>query len=269
MPQATSGSLHAPVVTTSLSGRALLVRDRQKNYIKYETRIRTCLATLAFFFKRHVSFFGRMKSLGLVRPEIGLSFGILGNALDAATFKLVVEPWPTGSGWIVNAWPTTDSLRGHLRANGRCARAVARLEDSCKLDTLYFLPLLRQPITGVDHSACNSEQCNAENIDEATYESSHIARFCTCKHINVDNETVVSTLRKGEIPVILLYPSFSNTVSPLTVSQAYEDTEYVAISHVWQDKMGNTRFNSLPYCVLKHLRTLVERRVQRSCKVSV
>lgn len=225
-----------------------------KAYLTYSSKIRTCLATLALFFKRHVSFIGRMKSEGLVCPEIGLSLGILGNVLEAATFQLVVEPWPTASGWILNAWPPPDALRSHYRAGGRCARAAARLEDACKLDTLYYLSLLRQPITGVDHSACNSEQCNAENLDEVNYEPGHTTSSCTCNHISIDNDTVCSTLKGGGIPVVILDASSSNYVSPLAVSHAGADIEYVAISHVWMDKMGNTRSNSLA--------TLVKRTAQ-------
>ena len=233
-----------------------------REYLGYESRIRACLATLALFFKRHVSFIGRMNFAGLVRPEIGLSFGILGSALDAATFQLVVEPWPTASGWIANAWPPTESLRSHFRANGRCIRAAARLEDACKLDTLYFLSLLRQPITGVDHSGCDSEQCNAESIDEDNYEPRHIADLCTCNHISIDNDVVCSILKEGGIPVLLLNSPSSTDGSPLIISQAGADTEYIAISHVWMDKMGNTRSNSLPSCLITHLCTLVKRTAQ-------
>ena len=240
----------------------LTPRVPPRKYLVYEARIRACLATLVLFFKRHVSFLGRLKSEGLVRPEIGLSFGILGSALDAATFQLVVEPWPTGSGWTANAWPPTDSLRSYFRRNGSCARTAARLETTCKLDTLYFLSLLPQPITGLDHSACNSEQCNAENIDEATYEPRHITTFCTCKHISINNDAVCSILDEGAIPVVIPDHSLSGDGSPLTVSQAGADLEYIAISHVWMDKMGNTKFNSLPSCIIRHLSTLVERTAQ-------
>lgn len=237
-------------------------RVPMSDYAAKESRIRSCLATLALFFKRHVSFIGRMKSEGLVGFEIGLSIGILGNALDAATFQLLVEPLPTASGWISNAWPPTDSLRSHYRANGRCACAAARLEGSCKLDTLYYLSLLRQPIAGADHSACNSEQCSAENIDQTTYEPGHMTSCRTCEHIAIDNDAVCSILAKGGIPVVLLDLPSSNDIPSLAVSQAGADTEYIAISHVWMDKMGNTRSNSLPHCLLKYLESLVRRTAQ-------
>ncbi|MDI1486487.1 MAG: hypothetical protein OHK93_005717 [Ramalina farinacea] len=74
-------------------------------------------------------------------------------------------------------------------------------------------------------------------------------------------EEIGSILRNGDIPLIAM--DTSTSPSQMEVVRYKEQSEYcndyVAISHVWSDGLGNPKANSLPRCQLDHIQHLVNK----------
>jgi Heterokaryon incompatibility protein (HET) len=223
--------------------------------------IRECLAKVNEITNRTVIIGGvTYRAMNqLVRPEIFLSFQILGSTLENAIPRLLLDR-PNISkderGTRLN-WLITDFLNSRLLQNGICPYTITRIERDFRPDALYFLSLLHFPPTEEEHSGCNSSDCKFEIVDEESYEPRHLESNCTCGYyVTVDSTQLCAILENGQIPILQIEPH-SRFGSSIVVTAATPGTDYIAISHVWSDKMGNVKSNSIRGCMFKHLEGLI------------
>jgi len=163
--------------------------------------------------------------------------------------------------WVQNieyfSW-SFGSFGKHLLVEaGWCLGELHMLEISMPA-VLYYLSFFDRKRLGKDHGGCSEVRCTANQIDEKVYRTKHVSEGCGCQHVVVEDVTsthrpVSDVLRGGRIPVLSL-----SSASTVVVSDTETAGRYVAISHVWSDGLGNTQRNSLPFCQLQKLQSLVD-----------
>lgn len=147
-------------------------------------------------------------------------------------------------------------LQLRLRNAGWCPSFMSRCED-LKVASVYFLSHFPNPGRGKCHRDCCSSRCNANQIrkeDYFTKTAKHINSECA--YITADAETLITTLKRGRIPLISGITDDDTLGYRIEFVDADADTRYIAVSHVWSDGMGNPNSKSLPLC---QLQVLIER----------
>jgi hypothetical protein len=145
-----------------------------------------------------------------------------------------------------------------LKDSGWCPREVWSIIKRYNSSMGYYLSHLSRPGLDKDHSKCTSLVCTAYNIEESSYRIQHIESLPCCKSTPVEVKDLVSILARGYIPVIECLEQDHGQLS-IRVLEATSDTEYVAISHVWSDGLGNPYNNAFPQCQLRQLYSLCKR----------
>ncbi|KAK6356072.1 hypothetical protein TWF718_000446 [Orbilia javanica] len=150
-----------------------------------------------------------------------------------------------------------------------CPVEKAQLANSSPAFLCYLLSLPETNRFAGQHGDCTKTNCVGNNITEETYVTKHVDESCECEHDGPDIEDVKKCLRDGHIPSLLIsivdgvYKGIK--VKAQKVEQAsiwrYHHTksglakslDYVALSHVWSDGLGNPFANTLPRCQLRRL----------------
>jgi hypothetical protein len=201
--------------------------------------------------------------------KILLSIVLLGQHIDAAFQQLheslCNEP-RTSSGR--KNWEFTRLGYNLLTEAGWCLGEISNFRQSTpNVACLYYISFFDRKSLGRDHSKCSTEQCIANNINDAQYVVRHVDNTCNgcCSHIVVEdqgetNGPITTALLGGNIPtisVVMDNETRKHKVVVTTHLPTMEIRRYVAISHVWSDGLGNPRRNSLPTCQLLRLQKLV------------
>lgn len=117
---------------------------------------------------------------------------------------------------------------------------------------------MERAATARDHTNCLNQKCLAYQVDEQTYRTKHSDEQCSCAHHGPHLPTLIFIIERGKIPLLRI----SQGEEPGSVSlclEAHEaGGEYVAISHVWSDGMGNPHTNTLPLCQIRRVHQLLD-----------
>ena len=190
-----------------------------------------------------------------------LAIVVLAETLDHAqesVYKELLE----GRG---RAWDETLSIRHSMIEAGWCIKEIERLTDQLTLAhviTLLFLSRVNRHNLGKPHSNCTLELCVHEKIDYTTYRPIHTSNECQCETIMPRYDSMKqmdSALCKGNIPLLRfeIDHSFGPEFRLEVWSACTRQIPYVAISHVWSDRIGNLQENALPFCQLQRLQKQV------------
>ncbi|KAL9615734.1 MAG: hypothetical protein Q9160_009300 [Pyrenula sp. 1 TL-2023] len=195
-------------------------------------------------------------------PALLLSIAITGDFLTLIR-NIVYWGGDPPSDELVFNWPTgdstqTDIIAQQMEADGWCISQIIRsrrLTPSAR----YFVSRLKPPSAAKSHEAYSYFRCLAYQMDWDTYETAHTTSHCDCKFIAASEDRLVEILRKDKIPLIsttkLIARDFEGEIE---LDETSPNAVYVAISHVWSDRMGNTKANALPRCQLQQLTKLVQ-----------
>lgn len=148
-----------------------------------------------------------------------------------------------------------------LLKDGWCPLEVERCSMAGGgVDTPAFLLQLVRTKPGwniTTHETCKNTECVANNIDESDYVTRHVAEGCSCAHLHADIEELGAILRDGGVPLVMLTPCDEETTGnrsfKIEIVRKRVGRQYVAISHVWSDGLGNTKGNTLPNCQVQVL----------------
>jgi hypothetical protein len=126
-----------------------------------------------------------------------------------------------------------------------------------------------------DHSRCTLRECAAHNANTFPLhtESCRKQNFADgsdyCQDLGTKETEIAQILEEGKIPVISVRSTNGKGKGGTTIRKAcievleYDPSEaledYVAISHVWADGLGNDNHNMLPSCQLLDLQSMVDR----------
>lgn len=198
-----------------------------------------------------------------------LGIVVLAEALDFAQESVYRDFWE-GQG---RAWDEPLSIRVAMLEAGWCIKELARLTDQLTIShvtVLLFLSRMNRHTLGKDHSHCSLELCAHENIDYSTYRPAHTLTECPCEEITPSYDSskrLDHALCQRNIP--LLKFRRDSLIGPRLEVEIYSSrtrhTPYVAISHVWSDKMGNLVENALPKCQLQRMQEQVNSLYPERC----
>jgi Heterokaryon incompatibility protein (HET) len=141
-------------------------------------------------------------------------------------------------------------------SNGWCKSDIARIVDRyCSLHLYHFMSKLAKPNTRQSHVNCSEDRCVAHQIVAADYKPSHWPPECDCESIVVQNGDTIPILKQEDrIPLLKIGIGDSVNDTTLEVIGSTPETQYIAISHVWSDGMGNPYMTALPKCQLARLK---------------
>ncbi|KAF8241546.1 hypothetical protein K440DRAFT_624112 [Wilcoxina mikolae CBS 423.85] len=186
--------------------------------------------------------------------DIIISILILGETfLNVARLTIPLSKGTHSTLDKVGFFQATNPLQDRMLQAGWCISTTTMLHNMLDNTGLFIASRLRpsQPMNRQSHATCTPRQCYANNVDEETYETKHTQDCHGCQHISIDITKVVSILRQGQIPLVVITSSSSDSKLSLDVTTS---SQYVAISHVWAQGLGNARANSLPSCQLSLLK---------------
>lgn len=129
------------------------------------------------------------------------------------------------------------------------------LTASYSVSTVFYLSSLKPlPTSAKDHRQCSKLACLAYNVDTADYKTKHddTCAEVDCEFLGVTEEHLTQVVENNGLPLILMETEDDDVVS-LTVVPWEEGMEFIAISHVWSDGLGNATENSLPKCQLRKI----------------
>lgn len=202
----------------------------------------------------------------ILPPDILLSIGILGATLDQATqWIFSAEPNP-------RSWNLSDLATQKMSRAGWCPRDINLAKNHLSELTLYTSSHITRhdtvpgalgsnAPTVANHGNCTDWLCQLNQVDDSTYVTKHNKEGCNCAFMGVDLDKVCEILGKGGIPVVSIHPKRHRNGSryfELEVKEAGPmSNQYIAISHVWSDGLGNTKKNELPGCQIEFLYDLL------------
>lgn len=139
-------------------------------------------------------------------------------------------------------------------SNGWCpAESAAAANDFCSFAGRIYLQNMRKSTkVGIDHGNCTHESCGQTQIDLATYRPRHVTESCDCELLGPEIDDVMACLAENSFPLLKI-----NSMGDLDVQPFRPDMQYVALSHVWADGLGNPHEMTLPRCQTLKLRGLL------------
>ena len=144
-----------------------------------------------------------------------------------------------------------------MSERGWCPSDIERLHLDHDITTLIFTARCGAPPCRKNHNACSRLVCEARQIlPTEDYEPRHTTSQCACEHFPVNLDVALLSLDEGVIPVCRFFSdSETDCLETIRVNQV---SSYVAISHVWSDRLGNRSANAMPRCLLKYLQEKVD-----------
>jgi hypothetical protein len=177
-------------------------------------------------------------------PIIQSSIVVSGSILEFYASQIYDAPQST--------WP--QSLIALDRLSGMCDNEKSWLMSQFGCDGVYYRSMQNLAPDQKDHSRCNNEVCLANNVVAATYITRHATESCECDWIGLDKQDFLDCLRSDDVPLISIAdPGSVMSTRRVQLFKVSEEVNYVAISHVWSDGLGNPNTNALPSCQLRRL----------------
>ncbi|KAK0610757.1 hypothetical protein B0T14DRAFT_557920 [Immersiella caudata] len=187
-----------------------------------------------------------------------LMSNIIRNGVALKDFGEVSSLPQTGFDWKHDYLTHDDTIKERMKSAGWCPSDLGRSNALYQhLFTMHYLSLMDRHVPGRDHSGCTDMICSAAQIDNEKYQLSHDTERCdgTCDEFRVDIGKIKEILGGSETYPVLVFDPEDETA--LLVDPFVPGCEYIALSHVWADGLGNTKDNTLQKCQIARLRRLV------------
>ncbi|KAK5725775.1 hypothetical protein LTR15_003965 [Elasticomyces elasticus] len=131
----------------------------------------------------------------------------------------------------------------HLRQLFATESAIA-LTQLCSLD--------RSHSRRAAHTHClSSETCVGDNVAMEGFTGHHTSAGCECDHVPAPENAMLDMLESGHVP--LLCVQRINRRFRLSYTRMRPQLNFVAISHLWADGLGNTEAHAIPNCQLERI----------------
>jgi hypothetical protein len=190
-------------------------------------------------------------------PEISLSIMAMGVTLTRVKLRL----WP---GSKLFAWQQSELILSRMTEAGWCPSDISMLQKLITASGMYYVSLLQPRMARHDHvqAGCHKDACNVMNITgeaKQQYRTAH-ADGCggDCEFEHVEEARLMEILESGSVP-LATFETMQDGTCGLIVSEVRlaEKIPFVAISHVWAERLGNARDNAMPRCQLSRIQKLV------------
>ena len=199
-------------------------------------------------------------------PRINYSIGAVAEFIASAIDKAHLKAFPGSDRCrkpFANGFYTEEIKNRMVEANW-CPNDFARVRDKFQsIQLLFYYSHMKKPLSRLHHRNCTEDRCVAHSINLSEYRTRH-CEGCNegeiCEEVSIDNQPIMNILQTGALPLLLIKRRIDEPrkVSVELCSSASEGNNYVAISHVWADGMGNPKANSLPQCQLARLSDILD-----------
>lgn len=165
--------------------------------------------------------------------------------------------------------PSTGIIQGmefviqRMLNDGWCPRDVWAISKNASCTHLYFVSNLERPGPDKNHAllGCTSRKCHAYQVRHDEFKRKHTTHECCCPDIHASQQDLLKILsEEGEsIPLIVPFAmqQQQNEFRSVQLISSEVECEYIAISHVWSDGLGNETQNAIPTCQFGRLSKLV------------
>lgn len=147
-----------------------------------------------------------------------------------------------------------EPLLANLISQNWCPGDVLRMRSTLTpLWAVFYLSLLGPPRPSAQHWGCDRRRCSAYRIDGDGYVQRHV-EHCNCHNfMSVQAKTIRKLIISKQVPLLLaqIPPVGRSQIEIHILGKGIED--FVAISHVWSDGLGNPVDNSLPRCQVERI----------------
>ncbi|EWC48128.1 hypothetical protein DRE_02707 [Drechslerella stenobrocha 248] len=166
-------------------------------------------------------------------------------------------------------WQIGNSLDEAMDRALLCAVEKAQFKGLSPMLLCYILSIPETNRFPGQHDECENGTCRGNNVDDKTYVTKHVDDDCSCEHDGPEIEDVKKCLEDGHIPSLTLSIVDGEYVGMKVKPQKNKSAgiwsrqseknglakslDYVALSHVWSDGLGNPFANTLPRCQLRRL----------------
>jgi hypothetical protein len=217
---------------------------------------KTCIDTIQRTMNKALQTFDAAKSLfsenPILSPEVELSITVLAVTLEyakIAIFGIDKEDVPLTRNWGVPEW-----IRSRMLQDGWCPSDISLLTAETSAPTMYYISsCLRPRMQGKHDETCSDQKCGASQIELANYRTKHFSCDCECEFLGPEKAKLHTIIENGQVPLIRIWEDETSHQLRLDVDPRTADSQYVAISHVWSDGLGNVDDNALPSCQLWRL----------------
>jgi len=192
----------------------------------------------------------------ILEPSIATSIMVLGFCISRA----IKDIWTLAMTEINTNFGESEYMLTRLLEAGWCPQDVFMVRKFLSVDCIYYLTSMKPLRAQGSHTGCSEYACIVDNIDEKTYQTRHVEDSCECGYFGPYEWETNKILENGGIPVIcvdLERDEASPAWLKVTDYQLGNEVEYIAISHVWADGLGNTTRTTLPMCQLRRLQGFV------------
>lgn len=200
------------------------------------------------------------KYSSVLRENMTLAIRLLCHALWNIAVK---RDGPQTKSAHVQIWLLSKEYEaGLLLKNGWCPWEVqkSRMTGGGVDTPAYLLQLVRKKPEWdkKTHEKCKKTECTANNVDESNYVTRHVVEGCSCAHQQADIDQLHAILKDGGVPLVSISPTSEvdeegKPSFKVEIVRKKSGRQYVAISHVWSDGLGNTDGNTLPACQIQFL----------------
>ena len=189
-------------------------------------------------------------------PSVLLSIGILIETLS----YVLLPHWRVNEGALTPLLPgdrhetmTSWLLESRMRERGWCPAQIRQALCMFPYSLSYYLSgVRRHPRQEGEHGNCSAQRCKAYDIDHGKYIQAHAPNCDKECGVVGFGEEVSELVALGKIPVLYIKRSPDGTMSLGVKESSYNDN-YVAVSHVWSDGLGNEIDNTMPRCQLERI----------------
>lgn len=143
--------------------------------------------------------------------------------------------------------------------SGWCPSQIEIMVRSTKsLQSMYFFASMHNSVSAGRHGLCDNLKCVAYQTNLKDYHTQHVNEACRCKELCIDATILDAVVTTGSLALLRIREE--KTLDELTVEivASRPGFEYLALSHVWADGLGNINRNALPRCQLLYLRKLTQ-----------
>ncbi|EON67696.1 hypothetical protein W97_06839 [Coniosporium apollinis CBS 100218] len=152
---------------------------------------------------------------------------------------------------------TKPYLQEHMLKMNWCPSDISRIMGKSSSNVIWYYANMQPPRAEMDHSQCKEVFCSRNQINSmGRYQLAHATEDCECHLVQAKLEDLREVLAQGGIPVLNFEEHNEIRKNAVSVHKGSK-ANFVAISHIWAEGLGDPDDNALHNCQVKRLFNLI------------
>ena len=235
-----------------LESRAIVLRILTNNHRAIDPPIFLGIALLAEYLTAALKSIYIVRSM--LRSDPSLAHKLPSNQTPEQLSPPISQTWRV-FGTADCGWPIWQLMLQH----DWCPHDAARFDHQVRdVGVLWYYASLEPPQVLKNHSQCSPEECLGMQTEKEHYPIAHWRDDCTCVMMDEHAESVNAILESGSLPLVDHAWKDDKSVVEILVVPEEQKPDFVAISHVWSDGLGNPKDSVLNTCVFTSICKIVD-----------